>query len=124
MGDDRQIIRVFPRRTKATPEDPLAFVGSPPLFRPAAAEVHVSCTFTWDRRRAESLAREWAAFYPVVRVGGPAFGDPGGEFTPGRYLRPGYTGYARHMNMIPACLYRVKLKVGCGLREGKAQECC
>ena len=30
------LIRVFPRRNKATPDDELAFVGDPPLFRPLA----------------------------------------------------------------------------------------
>jgi len=50
-----RIIRVFPRRTSFTPVDELAFVGDPPLERPAADEVHVSCTFTWDRPRAEYL---------------------------------------------------------------------
>ena len=54
------IARVFPRRTSATPDDELAFVGDPPLFLPAADEAHVSCTLTWDRPEAERLARAWA----------------------------------------------------------------
>jgi len=46
-----KIVRVFPRRTTATPTDEMAFVGDPPppAFRPEADEVHISCTFTWDR---------------------------------------------------------------------------
>jgi len=81
---------VFPRRTKATPTDELAFVGEPPLLRPEADEVHVSVTFTWDRDEGERLARSWGRYYPKVRLGGPAFNDAGGEFVPGRYLKPGY----------------------------------
>ena len=44
------MIRVFPYRTKWTPVDDMAFVGSPPMkgFRPDDPQtpVHVSCTFT------------------------------------------------------------------------------
>lgn len=49
-----RIARVFPRRTNATPTDALAFVGDPPMLAlPAVDEVHVSCTFTYDRAEAE-----------------------------------------------------------------------
>ncbi len=85
-----RIVRVFPRRTNATPDDELAFVGEPPFQRPAADEVHVSCTFTWDRSEAERLAKLWEMYYPVVKIGGPAYDDPSGEFVPGRYLKTGY----------------------------------
>jgi len=83
------IIRVFPRRTNATPDDDYAFYGEPPLFRPEANEVHVSCTFTYDRPLTEKLAKSWGRFYPV-KIGGPAFGDRGDEFIPGLYLKRGY----------------------------------
>jgi len=83
------VIRVFSRRTKMTPDDPLAFVGDPPLFRPPEMPVRVSCTFTWDRPEAERLGRAWGDFYQDVQVGGPAFGDPGGEFEPGLFVRAG-----------------------------------
>ena len=86
-----QIIRVFPRKTNATPTDALAFVGDPPLFRPDADEVHVSCTFTWDKPEAERLVRAWSAHYPTRRLGGPAYDDAGGEFVPGRYVKDGMT---------------------------------
>jgi hypothetical protein len=90
MIQEPRIIRVFPRSTKATPVDPLAFVGHPPLLRPEADEVHISVTFTWDLPRARKLVKSWGALYPIVKIGGPALGDPGGEFTPGRYLKAGY----------------------------------
>jgi hypothetical protein len=91
----KHVIRVFPRRTSQTPVDPLAFVGAPPLYRPDADEVHVSVTFTWDKPEAERLAEHWRAFYPVVRIGGPAYGDRGGEFTAGRYVKEGVTSTSR-----------------------------
>ena len=104
----KQIIRVFPRRTKATPTDELAFVGDPPLFRPdpeTVDRVDVSVAFTWDISEARRLANSWSRFYRPVRIGGPAFDDPGGEFIPGRYLKPGYVitsrGCPRH---CPKCL--------------------
>lgn len=85
----RRIIRVFPRRTRATPVDELVRVDAPPGLFDECDEVHVSCSFTWDRPRAEWLARQWEHVAPV-HVGGPAYGDRGGEFVPGRYLRNGY----------------------------------
>jgi len=43
-----KIARVLPRRTSATPDNELAFIGDPPLFLPAADEVHVSCRHDSD----------------------------------------------------------------------------
>lgn len=83
------MIRVFPRRTKWTPTDSLAFVGDPPLFRPDDQPVRISVAFTWDIPEAERLYRSWSRFYSDVEMGGPAFGDPGVEFTPGRFLEYG-----------------------------------
>jgi len=84
-----RLIRVFPRRTKATPNDELAYFGPPDLFA-EADEVHVSVTFTWDRSRAEELADQWKYVAPV-KLGGVAYGDDSLEFIPGQYVRPGYT---------------------------------
>lgn len=84
-----RIARVFPRRTKATPTDALAFTGEPPFYA-EADEVHVSVAFTWDLPEAERLAKEWRHIAPVS-IGGPATGMPGGDFEPGLYLRNGYT---------------------------------
>lgn len=69
------ILRVFPRRTKATPRDEYAFIGDVPLFLPPdISEVHVSVTFTWDLKEAERLARAWSRVAPV-KIGGPATGE-------------------------------------------------
>jgi len=84
-----KILRVFPRRTAATPDDDLVRVGFPDLFPPECDEIHVSVTFTYDLPKAERVAEAWRHIAPV-KVGGPALNDKGGEFVPGRYLKPGY----------------------------------
>ena len=81
-------IRVFPRRTKATPTDELAYIGYPTMFA-EADEVHISVAFTWDLPEAERLEKEWRYVAPVT-VGGPATGQRGEDFTPGKYLTDGY----------------------------------
>ncbi len=87
-----RIIRVFPRRTKATPTDELAFVGPPPFesLLPPADEVHISITFTWDLGQMGPLWTAWHKHYPVVKIGGPAVHNDPGDFEPGLYLKPGY----------------------------------
>jgi len=89
--------RVFPRKTEATPTDELAFVNCPPplLTLPEIDEVHISVAFTYDIPRAEELAYQWEVVGVPIRVGGPAYNEPGGEFIPGRYLKYGYTVTSR-----------------------------
>lgn len=85
------LARVFPRRTNATPTDDLAFIGEPDLFAPTAGieRVHISVSFTWDIPEAERLEKAWRQIAPT-EIGGPAMGQPGGDFEPGRYLKEGY----------------------------------
>lgn len=83
------MIRVFPRKTKWTPTDELAFIGDPGLFRPPEMPVRISVTFTWDIREAERLFRAWSVYYPDVQLGGPAFDNPGEIFVPGQFVKPG-----------------------------------
>ena len=90
MGNEPIIARVFPRRTKASPTDPLAFFGPPGFFVPKVDEVHISVTFTWDIPRARRLEKDWQKIAPV-KIGGPAFGKPSGKFEAGKYIKPGYT---------------------------------
>lgn len=90
---DKRIIRVFPRKTKASPDDELAYFGPPDLWA-QADEVHVSVTFTADKATAEGLAEDWRHVAPV-KVGGPAYGDTSVDFVPGRYIKPGYTFTSR-----------------------------
>jgi hypothetical protein len=74
-----------------TPTDEMAFFGPPPLFRPEDPDipVRISCVYTWDITKAEWLRRQWEPFYKDVQAGGPAYGDSGGEFVPGRFVRDG-----------------------------------
>lgn len=87
------MIRVFPHRTKWTPTDAMAFVGSPLLFavQDRKTPVRISVTFTWHKAAAENLKAEWSRLYDDVQVGGPAYNDAGGEFTPGLFLKEGCT---------------------------------
>lgn len=83
-----RIIRVFPRRTKATPDDDMSFCGAPPAGT-QADEVHVSVTFTWDIPKAIELAELWKSV-GRVEMAGPALGTRGEKFVPGVYLKHGY----------------------------------
>lgn len=83
-----RLIRVFPRKTRATPADDLVRFGPPGLFD-EADEVHVDCTFTYDLAVAERLAVSWSRIAPTT-LGGVACGDRGGDFVPGLYVRRGY----------------------------------
>ena len=84
-----KIARVFPRKTEATPDDELVFFDRPGFFEKDIDEVHISVAFTYDIERANILAEHWGKIAPV-KIGGPAFNDPGGEFIPGIYLKKGY----------------------------------
>lgn len=88
------ILRVFPRRTEATPTDDLVRIGRPDMFHPipGVSEIHISVAFTWDLPESEIIEKEYRRIYgnEGVKRGGPALGDCGGEFTPGRYLAPGH----------------------------------
>lgn len=114
------MIRVFPRKTSWTPTDDLAFIGMPksPIglrLKYGHLPVHISVTFTWDIPLAEMLYRAWLQVSDNVQLGGPAFGDPGGEFTPGRYVREGITFTSRGCSkQCPHCL--VPSRCG-GIRE-------
>lgn len=98
-------IRVFPRRTSMTPTGDMVFIGDPPLFRPEADEVHISCCFTWDVEEAYRLQEAWSLYYDDVRIGGPAVSGSCGEFIPGMYVKEGVTFTSRGCNRkCPWCL--------------------
>lgn len=85
-----KIIRIFPTKTKATPIDENAKTGYPfPTASDWADEIHISVAFTWDIEKAEALAEMWRHVAPV-KMGGPAFNEPGGDFVPGMYMKKGY----------------------------------
>jgi hypothetical protein len=68
-------------------------VGDPTLIAigqyPKKTPVRISVAFSWDLPEAQRLHRAWRAHFKDVRVGGPALDDPGGEFEPGRFVKPG-----------------------------------
>jgi hypothetical protein len=97
-----RLIRVFPRKTKATPTDELAYFGPPDLFT-EADRVHVSVTFTWDKPAAERLADQWRHVAPV-EVGGPAYGDPGGYFMTGKTRGEDCGDHAEGRQKLTVCL--------------------
>ena len=72
-------------------------------------EVHISVTFTWDLEKADDLYEAWQLLGVPVDVGGPAFDDRMGDFTPGMYLKPGMTITSRGCNKecwfcsVPKC---------------------
>ena len=109
------MIRVFPRQTSATPTDNLAYYDAPPAWYAGSDKVNVSCTFTYDRPQAEQLAKEWKIQGYNVSLGGPAYGDAGGDFVPGRFIKPGFTMTSRGCNN--KCWFCYVWK-----REGKIRE--
>lgn len=83
----------------------MAFVGDPPLFRPAADEVHISVTFTWDLKEGHRLKEAWGQYYPIVKIGGPAISKSFDEFIPGKYIKTGVTFTSRGcIKKCPWCL--------------------
>lgn len=82
------ILRVFPRRTSYTPDDEMAFIGMPPLIIPEHDEIHISCTFTWDKKYCEELAYQWEGrTNKPVKLGGVAFGSTAEIFIQGLYIK-------------------------------------
>ena len=114
-----RIARVFPRKTAASPTDSLAFFGAPTIeniadcIKAEVEAVHISTTFTWDIPRAEDLYYAWQILGVPVEVGGPAFDDRMGDFTPGMYLREGYIFTSRGCTKecwfcsVPRCAHGV-----------------
>lgn len=84
------LVRVFPRKTSASPDDEFAFFGSPPDWY-ECENVHVSVTWKEDRALGEKLADEWRKVSASVEVGGPAYDAHGDEFVAGKYVKRGYT---------------------------------
>jgi hypothetical protein len=53
-------------------------------------EIYVSVTFTWDRIEGKRFRDAWARHASRVFLGGPAYGDTGRDFVPGRFLGTGH----------------------------------
>lgn len=90
-----KVIRVFCRKTAATPDDQNVRIARPPVrFDDEADEIHIPVIFTWDLPVAEQLEKVWKYVAPV-KIGGPALDDRGGDFTPGMYVKKGYVMTSR-----------------------------
>lgn len=100
-----RVLRVFPRKTSFTPEDDLVIIGSPESRKPLGDQVHISCVFSWDRTYCEELKKQWSQYYPIVKVGGPAYELDEDGFVPGRYIKKGIIFTSRGCNFsCPWCL--------------------
>ncbi len=130
------IARVFPVKTSVTPIDEYAFVGFPPFkeFLPEdITEIHVSCTFTWDKLKAEEIAEAWNSIKVApVKLGGVAYNSPTEEFTPGLYMKKGYTITSRGCNnhcwfcLVPereGYLRELEIKEGNLLQDNNLLQC-
>lgn len=86
-----KIARVFPTKTSMSPTDTDAYFDEPDLFTPIYDEVHISVTFSWDKKRADKLANAWNG-YGSVKMGGVAIhGESDKPFKAGMYLKKGIT---------------------------------
>lgn len=106
-----KILRVYPKKTSYTPVDPLVYypriVQSPMwgLF-PEFDEIHISCSFTWDKKFCEDLAYQFRSTQDKpVKLGGPGFGSEVTDFIQGLYLKPNIVFTSRGCNNnCPWCI--------------------
>ncbi|WP_417088481.1 hypothetical protein [Eubacterium maltosivorans] len=106
------ILRVFPKQTSYTPIDKLTYYPNgllqAPMWElfPEFGEIHISCSFTWDKAFCRKLQEEWQVFTDKpVKLGGPAFGSVAEDFTPGLYLKPNIIFTSRGCNNnCPWCI--------------------
>lgn len=108
---EKRILRVFPRRTSYTPTDELAFypiTTQTPIWAclPEFDEIHISCSFTWDKPFCDELQAEWQYFTDKpIEIGGPAYCSDADDFTPGLYLKPNIIFTSRGCNNnCPWCI--------------------
>ena len=103
---EKRILRVFPHRNNYTPNDDMVRIGFPDMLPlPDHDEVHISCTFTWDKELCEQMKLSWEmkTDKPVL-LGGVAYGSPVEGFTPGMYIAKGVTFTSRGCNnQCPWC---------------------
>lgn len=108
----QRILRVFPKQTSYTPKDRLTYypndIFQAPMFElfPEFGEIHISCSFTWDKAFCRKIKEEWQVFTDKpVKLGGPAFGSVAEDFTPGLYLKPNIIFTSRGCNNnCPWCI--------------------
>ena len=91
-----KVIRVFPRKTNASPDDENVRFNIP-MRKDEADEIHISCSFTYDLKEAEYLYSQWKYVAPTT-MGGAAITKNEGDFVSGMYLKKGYTITSRGCN--------------------------
>lgn len=124
------IARVFPRKTNMSPNDDLAFFGMPTIENMAMDidAVHISVTFSWDMEKAEQLYEQWQILGVPVEIGGPAFDDRMGDFTPGMYVKNGAVFTSRGCSKecwfcsVPRCSNGVIRELPMGNKETAIQQ--
>ena len=102
-----RIVRVFPYRNSFTPIDDYALYGFQPLMLPAVYdEIHISCTFTWDKPLCRDLKTAYEGIQDKpVYLGGVAFGSPVDGFIQGMYLKHNIIFTSRGCNnKCPWCI--------------------
>ena len=82
-------LRIFPRRTNATPDDENVIINWQPNLFDFADKINISVTFSYDMKKAELLYNQWKHVAPT-EMGGPAFNLPEDDFIPGRFIKQGY----------------------------------
>jgi hypothetical protein len=116
------VARVFPSKTEMSPTDEHAYFDCPPkmiLSKNQYSKINISVTFTWDIPHAKWLAHQWEE-YGNVMIGGPALDDPGKEFEPGLYMKPGCVFTSR--GCPNSCWYCVVPKREGAIRELKIHD--
>lgn len=78
---------IVPNKTSFTPDH--AESRYPYMFDPHQGEAEISVVFTWHKKQAERMADAWRDWGWTVKVGGPAYDDPGGEFITNQYTKQG-----------------------------------
>lgn len=118
----KRILRIFKHKTSYTPTDNMVYIANgisqaPAIeILPECDEIHISCTFTWNRQWARDLQYDFQCKTDIpVFVGGPAFNSYAEDFTPGMYIRSNVIFTSRGCNN--ACPWCIVPKI-----EGKLKE--
>lgn len=121
------ILRIFPnKRNQYTPDDDLVYCANHKLdvpfdllamCRKEYKEVHISCTFTWDKAFCEELAYQIEPFTKgrPIKLGGVAYGSPSEDFVQGMYIKHNIIFTSRGCNN--ACPWCIVTKLEGGLKE-------
>lgn len=92
----KDILRIFPgKRNQYTPDDNLVYCANHKLDIPIAlqfmdfSEIHISCTFTWDKTFCDNLLYqlEPQAKGKPIKLGGVAYNSSSEEFVQGMYIK-------------------------------------